>query len=125
MARKKRTTKKKEFSKVLLIQESALIWIMTLSFIGLAALCIIKDYVGSLPWLTAMVSLPWTAYGVSQCFYYNKSKAENTKDGIKYDTVMTDLVESYKTSNAFESNNEIANNKGNEEVNSVDLDYGV
>ena len=81
---------KKEFSKVLLIQESALIWIMTLSFIGLAALCIVKDYVGSLPWLTAMVSLPWTAYGVSQCFYYNKSKAENTKDGIKYETVLAE-----------------------------------
>ena len=95
---------------------------MTICFIGLAALCIIKDYVGSLPWLTAMVSLPWTAYGVSQCFYYNKSKAENTKDGIKYDTVMTDLVESYKN---FEFNEEITNNKGNDEVNSVDLDYGI
>ena len=85
--------KKKEFSKVLLIQESALIWIMTLCFIGLAALCIIKDYVGSLPWLTAMVSLPWTAYGVSQCFYYNKAKAENTKEGIKYETVLAELTE--------------------------------
>lgn len=95
---------------------------MTICFIGLAALCIIKNYVGSLPWLTAMVSLPWTAYGVSQCFYYNKSKAENTKDGIKYDTVMTDLVESYKN---FEFNDEVTNNKGNDEVNSVDLDYGI
>lgn len=114
MKNKKKHLQKKEFSKVLLIQESALIWIMTLSFIGLAALCIIKDYIGSLPWLTAMVSLPWTAYGVSQCFYYNKSKAENTKDGIKYETVMTDLVESYKTNNEF-----------NEETNPIDLDYGI
>lgn len=96
---------------------------MTLCFIGLAALCIIKDYVGSLPWLTAMVSLPWTAYGVSQCFYYNKSKAENTKDGIKYETVMTDLLESYK---AIEFNEELTNNQGEEEVvNSVDIDYGI
>lgn len=125
MAKKSTTKKKKEFSKVLLIQESALIWIMTLCFIGLAALCIIKDYVGSLPWLTAMVSLPWTAYGVSQCFYYDKSKAENTKDGIKYETVMTDLVESYKINNNFEFNDDVADNKGNDEVNSVDLDYGI
>lgn len=96
---------------------------MTLCFIGLAALCIIKDYVGSLPWLTAMVSLPWTAYGVSQCFYYNKSKAENTKDGIKYETVMTDLVEYYKINAEYE---ELTNNLGeDEEVNSVDLDYGI
>ena len=117
--------KKSEFSKILLIQESVLIWIMTLSFIALAALCIIKDYIGSLPWLTAMVSLPWAAYGVSQCFYYNKSKAENTKDGIKYETVMTDLVESYKMNNNFELNEEFMNNIGKEEVNSVDLDYGI
>lgn len=105
---------KKEFSKVLLIQESALIWIMTISFVGLAALCIIKDYVGSLPWLTAMVSLPWTAYGVSQCFYYNKSKAENTKDGIKYETVMADLIESYKSID-----------DDTKESNKIDLDYGI
>lgn len=114
--------KKKEFSKILLIQESALIWIMTICFIILAALCILKDYTGSLPWITAMVSLPWTAYGVSQCFYYNKSKAENTKDGIKYETVMTDLVESYKNNN-FEFNEDLTNN--NEEVDSVNLDYGI
>lgn len=118
----KKAKKKKEFSKVLLIQESALIWIMTLCFVGLAALCIIKDYVGSLPWLTAMVSLPWTAYGVSQCFYYNKSKAENTKDGIKYETVMADLVESYKIYDDFEK--ELTNNQGEEDY-SVDLDYGI
>lgn len=115
---------KKEFSKVLLVQESVLIWIMTLSFIGLAALCIIKDYVGSLPWLTAMVSLPWAAYGVSQCFYYNKSKAENTKDGIKYETVMTDLVESYKEHNLlFEE--ELPGEQQQKEVDPVDLDYGI
>lgn len=124
---KNTNSRDKEFSKTLLKQESALIWIMTLSFIGLAALCIIKDYVGSLPWLTAMVSLPWTAYGVSQCFYYNKAKAENTKEGIKYETVMADLTESFKQhSENFEFNNELTNNKdNNEEVNSVDLNYGI
>lgn len=91
---KKKNKKKTEFSKVLLIQESALIWIMTLAFLGLAALCIIKDYTGSLPWLTAMISLPWTAYGVSQCFYYNKAKTENMAGGIKFETVMNELNQS-------------------------------
>lgn len=99
--------KRTEFSKVLLIQESALIWIMTLSFLVLAALCIMKDYTGSLPWLTAMISLPWTAYGVSQCFYYNKAKSENTVGGIKYETVMADL-------------------QMEEEYNKdIDIDYGI
>ena len=64
-----------------------------------------KDFTGSLPWITAMISLPWTAYGVSQACYYRKSTIENSKNGIKYDTVMASL-----------------NQINNEEI---DLDYGV
>lgn len=81
--------KKHEFSKVLLIQESILIWILTLSFIILAFICILLGYLGTLPWLAAMAGFPWTAYGVSQAFYYNKSKAENTQGGIVYDTAVS------------------------------------
>lgn len=73
----KNNKKKKEFSKILVAQESILIWIMTLAFIILAFICIDRQYFGELPWLTAMVAFPWTAYGVSQGFYYNKAKAEN------------------------------------------------
>ena len=80
--------KKSEFSKFLLIQESVLIWIITLAFIGLAFFCVINQYFGELRWLTAMVGLPWTAYGVSQACYYKKAERENTKGGIKYDTTM-------------------------------------
>lgn len=80
--------KKSEFSKFLLIQESVLIWIITLAFIDLAFFCVVNQYFGELPWLTAMVGLPWTAYGVSQACYYKKAERENTKGGIKYDTTM-------------------------------------
>lgn len=91
-AKKKKNEKnKKEFSKVLLIQESVLIWVISLSFIVLAYICVKNAYFGELPWLTVMVGLPWTAYGVSQGFYYRKSTKENTKDGIKYESVMTEL----------------------------------
>ena len=79
---------KTEFSKTLLKQESALIWIMSLSFIALAFYCIHEGFMGSLPWLAAMVGFPWTAYGVSQTMYYRKSMKENTEGGIKYETVM-------------------------------------
>ena len=72
--------KNKEFSKTLLKQESALIWIMSLSFIVLAFYCIHEGFTGSLPWLAAMVGFPWTAYGASQAFYYRKSEKENSKD---------------------------------------------
>lgn len=81
--------KKTEFSKVLLIQESILIWIMTLAFIALAFICVFNGYLGTLPWLAAMVSFPWGAYGMSQAFYYNKSKAENTQGGITYDSAFS------------------------------------
>ena len=87
---------KKEFSKTLLIQESALIWIITLSFVVLAFYCVSLGFTGSLPWLAAMVSLPWAAYGVSQIWYYKKSIVENSKDGIKYETVLKDIDEAYK-----------------------------
>lgn len=82
--------RKTEFSKALLIQESILIWIITIAFIVLAFICVIKGYLGTLPWLTAMVALPWSAYGVSQAFYYNKSKAENTRDGVVFEQALSD-----------------------------------
>ena len=87
--------KKTEFSKSLLIQESILIWIMSLTFLILAFYCIYMGYTGSLPWLAAMVAFPWTAYGISQAFYYKKAMAENTKDGIKFESVLLDAQRTY------------------------------
>lgn len=83
--------KKTEFSKALLIQETILVWIITLAFIVLAYICITNDYIGELPWLTAIVAFPWAAYGVSQACYYRKSQAENTANGIKFETVMAEI----------------------------------
>lgn len=80
--------KKTEFSKWLLIQESLLVWVTTLALIALAFICVINGYLGTLPWLAAMVGFPWSAYGVSQAFYYNKSKAENTQGGITYESAL-------------------------------------
>ena len=84
----KKQKKKREFSKSLLIQESVLIWIITLAFIGLAFFCVISGYFGELPWLAAICGFPWTAYGVSQGFYYRKAERENTEGGIKYASAM-------------------------------------
>lgn len=68
---------KKEFSKKLLIQESALIWIVTLALVTLSFICVFTGAYAELPWLTAMVALPWGAYGVSQAYYYKKAEKEN------------------------------------------------
>lgn len=91
-AKKKTKKEKKEFSKVLLIQESILIWVVTLAFILLAFTCITNQYFGELPWLAAIAAFPWTAYGVSQACYYKKSEKENTRNGIKFESVMAQLT---------------------------------
>ena len=88
----KKNKKKQEFSKFLLLQESILIWIHTIAMIALAFMCVHLQYFGELPWLAAMVAFPWTAYGVSQHAYYKKAEKENTKDGIKYETIMKGLT---------------------------------
>lgn len=85
--------KKKEFSKILLVQESWLIWLTTISTLVLAYICVFRDAYAELPWLTALVGLPWAAYGVSQVAYYDKAKKENIKGGIKYDTVLHQGIE--------------------------------
>jgi len=41
--------------------------------IVLAYICVFRGYFAELPWLTAMVALPWTAYSVSQHAYYKKA----------------------------------------------------
>ena len=94
--KKKRIVKrknKKEFSKTLLIQESVLVWIVTIAFFILSFICITNQYFGELPWLTAMAACPWAAYAVSQSFYYHKAEKENIKGGIKYDSVMKNYEE--------------------------------
>ena len=87
---KKKKEEKREFSKSLLIQESILIWLHTISMIVLAFICVFKGYYAELPWLTAMVALPWSAYGVSQHAYYKKAQAENTEGGIIYESAFWD-----------------------------------
>lgn len=82
-----------EFSKKLLIQESVLIWIVTLAFLVLAFYCVHNEFFGELPWLAAMCGFPWTAYGVSQACYYRKAEKENTKGGIKYEAALKQAEE--------------------------------
>lgn len=82
--------KKYPFSKVLLIQESILIWLITLACLVMAFICIFSGSFVELPWITAMVGCPWAAYAISQQAYYKKSMAENTQGGIVYDNLFGD-----------------------------------
>ena len=92
---KKKTTKKngrflnkkRSFSKTLLVQESVLIWLVTIACLAMAFICIFTGSFVELPWITAMVGCPWAAYAITQHAYYKKALAENTKGGITYDGV--------------------------------------
>lgn len=129
----KSNKQKKEYSKVLLIQESALIWVLTIGLMGLAYICIIRGYVGTLPWLAAMVAFPWTAYGVSQAMYYRKSEKENTKDGIKFESVMAEVNALYGSAaqnntidwSVQSSEDQSGLNTTTNTSNSINLDYGI
>ncbi len=68
---------KKEYSKFILTIELTVVTALSAAGMYFAYLSITSGYTGSLPWITAMVSPSWAAYGVSKAFYSNKAKAEN------------------------------------------------
>ena len=123
--------KQEEFSKSLLRQESALIWIMSISFIALAFYCIHEGFTGSLPWLAAMVGFPWTAYGVSQMCYYKKSLKENTRGGVKFESIMADVKATYGKVEQPVIQTEEENwltqfiKESSKDYNGLNLDYGI
>ena len=90
--KKEKEKKKVAFSKALLIQETILLWIITIAFIALAFFCAFRMFDGSFMWLGVLPGLAWGAYTVSQTQYYKKSKAENTEGGIVYETAMAELA---------------------------------
>lgn len=52
----------------------------------LAFYCVYKGYMGALPWIGAMVGLPWTAHGVVCSFYLNLCKSDHREGGITFET---------------------------------------
>ena len=81
--------KELEFSKVIMKQEMQLLWINTIGVLGLAFYCVHNSFDAAFPWLSAMVSLPWAAWGVSKTGYTMKSVKENTSGGIVYESAMS------------------------------------
>ena len=81
---------KVEFSKQIMKMEMALLWVNTVGVLFLAYYCVYKCFDAAFPWLSAMVSLPWAAWGVSKTGYTMKSTKENTSGGIVYDIAMKD-----------------------------------
>ena len=74
------------FSKRLIRDIRGLLWVVTLGALVLAGYCIHTGYTGALPWLTAMVGLPWTAHGAVCAFYLNMAKSDHKEGGITFET---------------------------------------
>ena len=74
------------FSKQLIADIRVLLWLVTLGGLLLAAYCIRNNFTGGLPWLSAMVGLPWPAHGVVCSFYLNMAKSDPKEGGITYET---------------------------------------
>ena len=74
-----------EYSKRIIRDIRILLWIVTVGGLILAACCIYSGYVGSLPWLSAMVGLPWSAHGVVCSFYLNMAKSDHSEGGITFE----------------------------------------
>ena len=72
------------FSKLLLLVESAIVLYSTVAGFRLSFLAVQTGFVGSVPWVTTMLTAAWSAYGTSAAFYYQKAKAENTLGGVVY-----------------------------------------
>lgn len=84
--KRKKKTNKLDYSKKLISDIRFLLWFVTISGVFLAAYCIYKDFDGSLPWISAMVGLPWTAHGVICSFYMNMAKSDHSTGGITFET---------------------------------------
>lgn len=85
MRAKKEQKEKLEWSKQLIADVRALLWVVTIGGLLLAAFCIHKGFLGSLPWVSAMVGLPWSAHGIICSFYLNMAKSDHREGGITFE----------------------------------------
>lgn len=99
--------KQLEFSKKLIDDIRSLLWIVTAGGIVLAFYCVHKEYNGSLPWIAAMVGLPWTAHGTVCGFYLNLVKSDHssaTGEGITFAAAQArGFVENQENDGSWES----------------------
>ena len=75
-------------SKVIAIGVLAMDAVATLAVLALCGLAILRRFEGALPYLTTLIGALQAVTGVVLGAYFSKSKAENTKGGIVYDTAL-------------------------------------
>lgn len=102
MHRGKREFQKRiaDYSKQMITDIRSLLWIVTVGGLLLAFYCVYKNYLGALPWVSAMVGLPWTAHGVICSFYLNMAKSDHKVGGITFETAKANNFVVSNSSNA-------------------------
>ena len=75
-------------SKVIALGVLAMDAVATLAVLALCGLAILRQFEGALPYLTTLIGALQAVTGVVLGAYFSKSKAENTKGGIVYDTAL-------------------------------------
>lgn len=79
MGKREKTRKGLEFSKLILLFETALVAYVSHRVLGFVGQAIAAGFTGSLPYLTTFITAVWAAYGASVSFYQQKSGRENVK----------------------------------------------
>ena len=74
------------FSKLVIRDIRPLLWVVTLGGLVLAVIALVLDRQNSLPWISALVGLPWTAHGVVCAFYMDMAKSDHRSGGITFES---------------------------------------
>lgn len=86
------------YSKRLVSDIRRLLWVVTVGGLVLAGASIALGYTGSLPWISALVGLPWAAHGTVCSFYLGMAKSDHREGGITYEAARAKNFEHGETS---------------------------
>ena len=79
-----------EYSKRITNDMRGLLWVISVGAVLLAFYCAHLRFDAAFPWITAMVGLPWTAWGTAAAFYLNLAKSDHKAGGITYEAAKAD-----------------------------------
>lgn len=54
-------------------------------------MCVYMGYLGTLPWISALIGLPWSAHGIVCSFYLTMAKSDHKKGRITYDLALKEI----------------------------------
>lgn len=96
-----------QYSKRLISDIRTLLWIITITCIGLAYYVVYTGYQGAIEWIALICSSSWAAHGVVCSIYLQKSKKEHTEGGTDYLRMEADILqEQYEMFNVGDNTSE-------------------